>query len=159
MMDGVKKIVVAIKNERRRLMIFFVVGITANALVIGMYALFSRILWSHGPKTLEYAICVILGTLANFEANRYFTFSAARSYSSALRFGLVAVVAIGLSSTLFWLGHDVLHINDILVAVANVFIIAVFTFSAHRLFTFHPDPWRHFGKSRLNSSTEQTSEL
>lgn len=159
MMDGLKKIVVAIYRERKRLMIFFVVGMIANTLVIGMYALFSRILWVAGPKTFEYAVCVILGTIVNFEANRRFTFSTARSYGSAIRFMGVAVIAIGLSSSLFWLGHDVLHINDILVAVGNVFIIAIFTFSAHRQFTFHPHPWRHFGKVRVESSTEQASGL
>jgi len=142
MMDGARKILTAIHRERKRLMVFFVVGATANALVIGMYALLSRVIWVSGPKTFEYAVCVILGTIANFEANRHFTFAAARSYSAAIRFTGVAVVAIALSSLLFWLGHDVMHIHDIVVAVANVFIIAVFTFTSHRLFTFHPEPWR-----------------
>lgn len=159
MMDGVNKILAAIKRERRRLMIFFAVGVSANALVIGMYALFSRVVWPSGPKTFEYALCVVLGTIVNFEANRRFTFLAARSYGAALRFAVVAVVAIGLSSLLFWLGHDVFRIHDILMAVANVFIIAVFTFSAHRLFTFHPEPWRFFGKQPVEGSTEGAGGL
>jgi putative flippase GtrA len=86
---------------------------------------------------------VVVVTLFNFEANRRFTFASKRTAGALFRFGVVAVVASGMNTGLFWAGHSFLGLYDLAVIVANTLLVAFFTFSSHRLFTFHPDPWRY----------------
>ncbi len=133
--------------ERRRLISFFIIGISSLLLNLGSYALLSRVLWPDGPRTFEYTIVVVVVTVFNFEANRHFTFEAAqRTWGAVSRFTLVALVATALNSFLFWIGQDVLKLYDFLVIILVTAIIAFFTFASHRFFTFHPDPWRHLRK-------------
>jgi len=135
------------RTEFRRLFSFGVIGLASLGLNVGIYGLQSRILWPSGNRTLEYAITVILVTWLNYEANRRFTFDARQRTIGAMgRFATVAVVALGLNSVIFWIGHDVFHILDFYVIIASAFMVAVFTFFSHRWFTFHRDPWRHFTK-------------
>jgi putative flippase GtrA len=137
------KIIQRAKNESRRLFIFIVIGLSSLGLNLGLYTLLSRVLWPTGNRAFEYALSVIIVTIANFEANCHFTFRSRRSTGTLFRFGLVALAASVLNAALFWLGHAVLHLYDLAVIVGNTAVVAVFTFSSHRLFTFHPDPWRH----------------
>ena len=130
-------------EERRRLVSFGIIGVTSLVLNVGLYALLSRFLWTQGSRTLEYTLVTILVTWLNYEANRFFTFDKkARDPGSIGRFVLIASMATGLNSFLFWLGHVFLQVNDFVVIVCNAFLIALFTFTSHRLFTFHERPWR-----------------
>lgn len=137
------RIIRLVKNESRRLFSFGLIGGASLALNVGLYALLSRILWPEGNRTLEYVFVVIIVTLVNFEANRRFTFRSERSMAALVRFGLVAVIASCLNTVLFYLGQEILGLYDLAVIVGNTALVAFFTFSSHRLFTFHPDPWRH----------------
>lgn len=131
------------KLEFFRLMRFGVIGIFSLLANLGLYAFLTRILWPHGPRTLQYVIVTILVTWLNYEANRWFTFQVAvRSRAAMGRFAVVAFLALGLNAGLFWLGHDVFGMWDFAVIVVNAFVVAVFTFVSHRLFTFHEHPWR-----------------
>lgn len=142
----VQKFIRIAKSESRRLFFFGLIGGTSLALNIGLYALLSRVIWPGGNRTLMYALVVVVVTLFNFEANRHFTFSSKRSAGALFRFGAVAVVASGMNTGLFWIGYSVLGFYDLAVIVANTLLVAFFTFSSHRLFTFHPDPWRYLRK-------------
>jgi len=136
--------------ERKRLVSFFIIGVSSLLLNMGGYALLSRIVWPNGSHTFEYTLVVLLVTIFNFECNRHFTFGVAqRSWGAILRFILVGVCALILNSLLFWLGETVLKLYDFAVIIFVTAIIAFFTFSSHRLFTFHPDPWRHVRGRKL----------
>jgi len=143
-------------DERKRLVSFFIIGLASLLLSLGLYALFSRLLWPNGSHTAEYTVTVVLVTIFNFEANRLFTFGAAqRTLGAVLRFALVALLAAGLNSLLFWIGETVLRLYDFAVIIVVTVIVACFTFTSHRLFTFHHNPWRHM--RRLNAKGGHTS--
>ena len=59
-------------NERRRLLSFGLIGVGSLILSVGLYGLFSRIVWPTGPHTLEYTLVMMLVTWLNYEANRFF---------------------------------------------------------------------------------------
>jgi putative flippase GtrA len=139
------------KGESRRLFFFGLIGGASLAMNVGLYAWLSRLVWPGGNRTFIYAIVVVVVTLFNFEANRHFTFASKRSAGALFRFGMVAVVASGMNTGLFWMGHSLLGFYDLAVIVANTLLIALFTFSSHRLFTFHPNPWRHARRKTVRS--------
>ena len=126
-----------VRAEFPRFVRFGFVGVALLLATIGLYALISRVLWPNGPKTVEYAIVVVITTWMNYEINGRFTFRfTKRSIQSMARFAAVAVTAVGLNSLVFWIGHDLLHVLDFWVIIGSTFIVALFTFTAHRFFTF-----------------------
>ncbi|MFH1620573.1 MAG: GtrA family protein [Patescibacteria group bacterium] len=137
-----KRIIQTIKSESRRLFFFGLIGFGSLGLNIGLYALLSRILWPDGNRTLEYLIVVIIVSVVNFEANCHYTFASHRSLGALMRSGLVVIAASILNTVLFWMGHAIFHLYDLAVIVVNTFLVAIFTYSSHRFFTFHSDPWR-----------------
>lgn len=142
MFDRLKQV---FKREGRRLAWFGVIGFASLGMTVGLYALVTRLLWTSGSRTLIYTVVAILVTWLNYEANSRLTFDQRqRTVGSMGRFTGVAIVATGLSSCLFWLGHEVLHALDFAVIVSNTLAVALFTFTSHRLFTFHERPWRFF---------------
>jgi putative flippase GtrA len=138
----------AVRAELPRLIRFGLIGTFSMLCVIALYALVSDVLWSSGPRTPQYVLVVSIVAFINYEANRHFTFGKQnRSSGSLARFATVAVIATGLNSTLFWFGHDVLRLWDYGVIVGATALVAFFTFSSHRLWTFHERPWRFFERS------------
>jgi putative flippase GtrA len=135
----------SVRSEIGRMFRFGVIGVASLGLNVGFYALLSRVIWPDGSRTLEYVISTIIVTYLNYEANRHFTFDVRQRTVGAMgRFATVAVIALGLNASLFWFWHEVLYLPDLWVIVGSTLIVAVFTFSSHRLFTFHPEPWRLF---------------
>ena len=139
----IQKAIHLFRKEFARLFSFGVIGVTSLALTVGLYALFSRVLWVSGPHTVEYVITVVIVTWLNYELNRHFTFGKVkRSPETMGRFALVALASIALNAIIFWIGHEIMHLSDFIVIIATAFLVAAFTFTSHRLFTFHPEPWR-----------------
>lgn len=144
-----RRLVSLFVRELPRLFRFGIIGVASLATILGLYGLLSRVVWPSGPRTFQYVLVLLLVTWLNYEANRSITFRAGqRSAGSMGRFATVAVVASGLNSALFWIGHEVLGFWDFLVIVVDTCLVAFFTFSSHRLFTFHPQPWRHLERFR-----------
>ncbi len=132
-----RRIFTLIRQEFRRLFTFGMVGLSSLGLLLGGYKLFSLVLWRGGPPTFQYTIIAVLVAWFNYEANRYFTFNRSnRTSASVWRFMTVGGVASVINSVLFWFGHEVLSIPDTFVILGNSAIIALFTFTSHRLFTF-----------------------
>jgi len=152
LMPASHRLVTLFKAEFPRLFRFGIIGFASLGMSLGLYALLSRVVWQDGPRTVEYVAVIVVVSWINYELNRHFTFQSRPSAGAIGRFATVAVVATGLNSVLFWLGHEVLHVLDFAVIVANTFVVAVFTFTSHRLFTFHERPWRHF-KKRLEAGS------
>jgi len=139
----VKSVGNAVEAEFWKIVTFGVVGLASLGLTVALYAVISRVLWQHGPRTVQYSFVVLIVTWVNYEANRFFTFrQPQRTAGSVGRFATVAGIAAGLNSALFWLGHEIFHLGDFYVIIVNAFLVALFTFTSHRLFTFHERPWR-----------------
>ena len=132
-----------LRTEIRRIFTYGIIGASSVGAMVGGYALFSRILWPQGPKTLEVAIVTVCVTYLNYAANKRVTFAGRISPGSLYRFTGVAVISIILNSGLFWFGHSVLHIFDIAVVSVTPLLVGAYTYTSHRLFTFHERPWRH----------------
>lgn len=140
-----KPFFVRLREEVPRMIRFIVVGLLSLGLVMGLYGLLSRIVWPSGSRSIQYAMVSVFVTWLNYEANRHFTFqNGARSIGSVGRFATVAVLATVLNNLFFWIGHNVLHLLDFSVILINTAVIAGFTFTSHRFFTFHERPYRHF---------------
>ncbi|MCC7357368.1 GtrA family protein [Candidatus Uhrbacteria bacterium] len=148
MNPGLDKIWHRCKPELPRLLRFIGVGILSLVLTTGMYAVITRFLWKEGNRTFIYASVIIIVTWINYILNKKHTFNAQGKCAQGAigRFTTVAIIATVMNNVFFWIGHDIFHVFDLLVILCNTGIIAVFTFSSHRLFTFHHEPWRFIKK-------------
>ena len=132
-----------LKKEFWQLFRFGVIGGLTVVIYFGLYTLASRVLWPSGNRTLESLLANIVSAVFNFFAHRRWTFAAHNDSAGKQipRFILVAIIAVALQSFLFWIGHAVLHIYDLIVVVAVSALIPLFTYVVHRSFTFrHPVP-------------------
>lgn len=129
----------ALWNEVWHLFKFGVVGVTSLGLNVALYALFSRVLFFSAPRTPVFVLAVIFSAIYNFLLHRAWTFQS-RTLNAAMagRYVIVLLAGMGLSTGLFYLGHEVLGFSDLLVPIASSFIVAGMTYVTHRWFTFHP---------------------
>jgi len=122
---------------------FLLVGVSAVLLKLALYALFSRALWVDGSRTLENFAAILLAQVYNFFASRYWTFRTQKpAPGSHWRYTAVTVFGIALESALFYLGAEILKLYDLVVIIVNTGIVSLVTYTIHRAFTFHPDPYR-----------------
>jgi putative flippase GtrA len=124
-------------NEMWSIFKFGVVGVTSLALNTAMYALLSRVVWPDGNRTLESVMAVLFASIYNFTMHKIWTFGA-KQFNGAmlLRYAVVVVIGSGLSGSLFFVGHELLHIYDFAVLIGSAFIVAGATYFLHKLFTF-----------------------
>ncbi len=134
------------KAERRKLARYGAIGVSSLVLTTALYHIVSVRIFPHASRTLLYTLVVIFVSWLNYEANSYFTFEKKRSVATIARFTTIAIIATILNTILFWIGYELLHLWDLLVIVLNCGIVTLFTFSSHRLFTFHENPWRHLAR-------------
>lgn len=107
------------------------------------YTLISRILWNAGPRWVENIMALGIAMIYNYTLHRLWTFKFQTPHpGSAGRYVAVVAIASALDAVFFYIGHDILKVYDLLVLVVNAALIAAFTFSAHRWFTFHSNPYR-----------------
>ncbi len=93
---------------------------------------------------------IVLMTFMNYEANRRFTFNKLKNNIRVMgRFAAISIIATGLYTIMFWIGHEIFRIWDFFVIPVNQVLVGFFTFGSHRLFTFHPDPWRYFRQLKI----------
>jgi len=100
---------------RQQFLRFLCVGGSATAL---QYLLLYLLVDAFGVRAsvasgLSYAV----STLYNYVASHYFTFRSQRGHATALpRFLLVAVVGLGLNTTIVWISSERYHLPHYLVA-------------------------------------------
>jgi putative flippase GtrA len=129
------------KREWKTVFRFGIVGGSSLLVKTGVYALLSRILWNDGPRLVQNILALCVSMIYNYLLHRFWTFrSQAPQNSSAPRYVMVVVAASLLDAFLFYIGHTVLEIYDFAVIVGAAFIGALFTFTAHRFFTFRGRP-------------------
>jgi len=131
------------RREWKTVFRFGVVGVSSLFVKTSAYAILSRIVWTAGPRTLENAMALGVSMVYNYLLHRFWTFRYQKAMNgSAQRYAIVVVVASMLDIGVFYVGHDILGIYDFAVLIGGAFIVALFTFTAHRFFTFHHDPYR-----------------
>ncbi|MBD3251231.1 hypothetical protein GF380_02045 [Candidatus Uhrbacteria bacterium] len=117
---------------------FGIVGISSLGVNAAIYALLSRVLWVSGDRTLEAVIAIALASIYNFSLHRAWTFQT-RAFSSRMlaRYIIVVFLGSGLHGGLFYVGHELLGWYDFAVLIGTAFLVAAFTYFAHRFFTFN----------------------
>ncbi|MFA5935746.1 MAG: GtrA family protein [Patescibacteria group bacterium] len=137
------KIAAFIQQEWKMIFRFLLVGSSSFLVKAGVYALLSRLLWMDGPRSLQNAAALSISMMYNYTLHRLWTFThQAPSRGSAQRYVGVVAVASLLDVVFFYFAHDVFGLYDFLVLVLGAMLGAFFTFTAHRLFTFHNNPYK-----------------
>jgi putative flippase GtrA len=125
------------RDEVYRVVRFGFIGGLSFLLYTAFYVLESRVIWPSGPRVWQNLIAIVLSTFFNFYAHRHWTFRAKReSWPQLFRYLVTVVTATALQTFLFWLGHEVLEIYDLIVVVLVTGLIACYTYCLHRFFTF-----------------------
>ena len=142
MIHKVKNIVL---NEWKRMLLFVLIGGISFGIWTVVYYLLSRHLWVNGNHTLENFIGVCASAVFNFFAHQHWTFQVKNKHIHQLsRYLAVLVTSMILQSFLFWLGHEFFHFYDFAVVIVVTGLIALYTYTLHRGFTFrdahHPSP-------------------
>jgi len=118
---------------------FLIVGGLSTVINFGLYALFSRLLFPQGNKVAESTIAFLISVLFNFAAHRAWTYRSQQiDVPQLVRYALVLGTASGIQALLFWLGHERLGYYDFGVLVVVTGLTALFTFFAHKFYTFRP---------------------
>lgn len=130
-------------REWRTFVRFALVGGSSFLVKFLAYTILSRLIWNDGPRWLENIMALGVAMIYNYTLHRMWTFKFQQPHpGSAVRYVIVVIVASLLDAVLFYIGHDLLGIYDLFMLVIDAALIAGFTFSAHRLFTFHNNPYR-----------------
>jgi len=136
----IKRIVDHAWREKTQIAMFLFVGGASFLMYIGTYALFSRILFPSVSLNVLNVAAVLVSVLFNFVAHRSWTYRAAGQGNDMkgqmVRYALVVGSSTLLNSFLFWLAHNTLGVYDLIAAVFAAGVCAVYTYVAHRLFTF-----------------------
>lgn len=149
MADGfVAKIKDAAVREWKTVVRFFLVGGSSFGVKVVVYASLSRLFWESGPRSIQNVIAILVSMVYNYTLHHLWTFRAHKPASgSAQRYVAVVIVASVLDAVMFYVLHDKAGLYDLGILVFNALTIAVFTFLAHRLFTFHSNPWKRSQKT------------
>lgn len=125
-------------REGRGLLKFLIVGGASFAIYSGAYFIFTRFLFPLGNLTLLNAVSICVSACFNFTAHRLWTYRATHTASRDQigRYLFVVTCAAILQSGLFWILVEYLRFPDLLVLMPIAGICALFTYFAHRLFTF-----------------------
>lgn len=130
-------------REWRTVIRFFLVGGSSFGVKAAVYAVLSRMVWESGPRSVQNVIAILISMVYNYSLHNIWTFRAQKAAAgSARRYVGVVVVASVLDAVMFYLLHDKAGLYDFGILVFNALSIAMFTFLAHRLFTFHSNPWK-----------------
>lgn len=122
---------------------FGLVGGSSFLVKAGGYALLSRVLWTDGPRSIQNVLALGLAMIYNYTLHRFWTFRFQRpTNGSAPRYIAVVIAASLLDVVFFYILHDLFGVYDFLVLALGALCGGVFTFTSHRLFTFHHDPYR-----------------
>lgn len=120
---------------QRQISMFFLVGVAAAVAHYGVLVGLVEILrWSAVPATLA---GYVAGGVVSYGLNRRHTYESDRPHEEAgWRFATVAAVGFGLTWLFMHLLHDRLGVHYLLAQVFTTGIVLVWSFLAHKLWTF-----------------------
>ncbi|MFZ6015915.1 MAG: GtrA family protein [Patescibacteria group bacterium] len=123
--------------EIKKVIRFIIIGGITFILQSFLYLLFSRLLFTDINNTASYCLAVSYAVIFNFLGHRLWTFQDQKSDNkSPLRYALIVAVGFILSALLFWIGHALLKVYDLLVVVLTGFSVPIVTYLGHRFYTF-----------------------
>ena len=117
----------------RQLIRFVAVGLLAAATYVGVMALVVDLL---GRSILLGAFCAFLvATAVSYVGNALWSFGAALTASTAIRFWLITTVGLCLNLALAWM-LERLGAHYLVVSLVILIVVPLFNFAGHRLITF-----------------------
>jgi putative flippase GtrA len=138
-----KKFLSIIRRESKMLIRYVFVGGSSFGVKVGVYAALSRLLWIDGPRSLQNIIALLIAMVYNYSLHRFWTFKHQEpAPGSAPRYVAVVIIGSTLDASLFYLGHDILKFYDFFVLIANAGFTTILSFTLHKFFTFHNNPWK-----------------
>ncbi len=125
------------RREGKSLVKFVLVGGMSFCIHFFGYLLMSRLLFPEVNRILINVAAICFSVSFNYFAHRGWTYgSKERGVAQIARYLLVIATAGILQTTLFYIGFERLHLYDLFITIVVAGISAVFSFIAHRLFTF-----------------------
>jgi len=125
------------RQEAKKFVKFLIVGGSTFLLQSFLYWFFSRILFTSLEKLACFALAVAYGIVYNYSLHRIWTFNDQKSASGTMkRYAVVSFLAVALNNFLFWLGHNIFGVYDLIVVFLSNAVVPLFTYAAHRFFTF-----------------------
>lgn len=116
---------------------FLIVGGISFLIYFFGYAILTRFVFPDAPLVLMSVVAVTISALFNFFAHRDWTYRAQeKRLSQPVKYVFVVLTNTALNTFLFWFGVSVLKWFDLYVAVFAAGLCAIYTFFAHRFFTF-----------------------
>jgi len=117
----------------RQLIRFVAVGLLAAATYVGVMALVVDLL---GRSILLGAFCAfVVATAVSYVGNALWSFGAALTASTAIRFWLITTVGLCLNLALAWM-LERLGAHYLVVSLVILIVVPLFNFAGHRLITF-----------------------
>ena len=127
----------SVRQEGKRLIKFTLVGATSFAIHFFGYLVLSRFIFPEGNRTLLNFMAISVSVSFNFLAHRGWTYkSNEKSVGQIIRYVVVVSTAGLLQTGLFYVGFEIFGLYDLFVTIFVAGISALFSFSAHRFFTF-----------------------
>lgn len=128
------------EDECLRIARFLLVGGSSFAVNALLYIFFSRLVFASAPAELSNVVSVVLSSLYNYTMHRAWTFQSRGSHrKQGFTYLLVALSAMAVQATLFWIGYRVLHVYDIITVVVVNLLIPLYTYPLHKHLTFRRD--------------------
>jgi putative flippase GtrA len=112
---------------------FVVVGASNTAISLVSYTV---LLWAGVAYALAGAIAYVLGAVNGYVLNRRWTFSAHDTTARRMKYGVVQVAALGVTTALLWLLVSVGDVGRIAAYALAVPVVTVGTFLASRGWVF-----------------------
>lgn len=132
-----------LRQEWKTAVRFLLVGSSSFAVKALAYALVSRVLWPTGSRSVANILAMIVSVIYNYSLHRVWTFRIHKPAAGSFpRYIGVVIGASVVDAGLFYVLHELVHVSDWFVLVFNAGFISLFTFSIHRWFTFHDNPWK-----------------
>lgn len=126
------------RTEGKGVIKFLIVGGLSFLIYAGMYALLTRVVFPEGNRTLMNFLSICSSAGFNFFAHRAWTYQATQGKHAdqIWKYVTVVITATLLQTFLFWVSVEQMGIYDGFVLIPIAGICAVYTYFAHRLFTF-----------------------
>ncbi|MDF1496525.1 MAG: GtrA family protein [Patescibacteria group bacterium] len=125
------------ESEFWKLFKFGIVGISAFLIQFILYFIFTRFLMPGLPRTLVYVLAMGYSMVENYTAHRLWTFSDhIVTKGSVWRYASVVALAAIINAVIFWFGHNIIQIYDLIVVIIAGLAVPFITYAGHRWYTF-----------------------
>lgn len=119
----------------REMFLYGIIGLLAAGSDSGLYYLFTRTFLLN--EFLANFFSINIGITISFCLNTYVNFKKTNSMPKrALSFYSIGYAGLGLSTLLLYVGTQFLNINDFIVKIISVFIVAAFQYVLNKFITY-----------------------